>query len=115
MSDSRLGIMSFGDLPVLCTGRYMPGGTGLAEMPKLKRGESGLSSDTPLHVSMGHVPHLCLLFVSCTVIKPLAPWGEGWLLVCGYTAGSWLGHPPAVIILLSCTDTAPSTVGLLVN
>lgn len=81
----------------------MPGRTGLAEMPKLKRGECGLSSYTHPRVRRGHLPRLCLLFVSCTIIKPLAPWGEGWLLVRGCTVGSWLGHLPTVIILLSCT------------
>lgn len=74
-----MGIMSFGNLPALCSGRYIPGGTDLAEMPKLKRRESGLSSDTHPCVSGRHLPHLCLLFVSCTVRKPLAPWGEAWL------------------------------------
>jgi len=60
----------YGNLPALCTRRCMPGSTGLGEMPKLQRGESGLSSDTHPRASGGHLPHLCLLFVSCTVIKP---------------------------------------------
>lgn len=66
----------------------MPGGTGLIEIPTLKRGEAGLRAGT----------HLCVseeIFVSCAAVKPLALWCEGlgtwfhvWLL-----ASSYCHHP----------------------